>query len=159
MKKGEGLAHEVIRLLMKKKLTLATAESITGGGLSAALTDVAGASEVFLGGIVSYSDGAKKKFLGVLQRTLTKESAVSESVVRTMAESARVQFATDFAIATTGVAGPGKAYGQKAGTVWIAIASRSETIAVALEIAGDRATVRHATIESALATFTRILSA
>ena len=157
MKKNSEIATEVVRLLKKKKLTLATAESITGGGLSAAITDVAGSSEVFLGGIVSYSDSAKTKFLEVPKRILTKESAVSESVARLMAESARTQFKSDFAIATTGVAGPGKAYGQKAGTVWIAISSKAETIAIALDISGDRPTVRHATIESALATFARIL--
>ena len=157
MKKQNELAAGIVKTLSKKKLTLATAESITGGGLSAAITDVAGSSEVFLGGIIAYSDTSKTKFLAVAKRLLTKYTAVSEEVAKVMAESVRNEFKSDFAIATTGVAGPGKAYGQKAGTVWIAIASKKETIAVALDISGDRATVRHATIESALATFARIL--
>ena len=157
MKKKNELAAGIVKTLSKKKLTLATAESITGGGLSAAITDIAGSSEVFLGGIISYSDTSKTKFLAVAKRLLTKYTAVSEEVAKVMAESARSEFKSDYAIATTGVAGPGKAYGQKAGTVWIAIASKKETIAVALDISGDRATVRHATIESALATFARIL--
>ena len=75
-----------------------------------------------------------------------------------MAEAARVNFGSDFAISTTGVAGPGKAYGQKAGAVWIAIASKRETIAIALELKGTRSEIRHATIESAIASFERILS-
>lgn len=157
MKRENKLAAGIVKTLTKKKLTLATAESITGGGLSAAITDIAGSSEVFLGGIISYSDSSKTKYLGVAKRLLTKHTAVSEEVAKLMAESARAEFKSDFAIATTGVAGPGKAYGQKAGTVWVAIASKKETIAIALDISGDRTTVRHATIESALATFARIL--
>ncbi|MEI6038991.1 MAG: CinA family protein [Actinomycetes bacterium] len=152
------IAISVVKKLKKKKVTLATAESITGGGLSAAITDVAGSSDVFLGGVVTYSDKSKTKFLGVTSALLKKESAVSERVAITMAEAARAEFKSDFAIATTGVAGPGKAYGQKAGTVWIAIASKKETVSIALSLSGDRESVRNATIVSALATFERILS-
>jgi len=152
------IAISVVKKLKKKKVTLATAESITGGGLSAAITDVAGSSDVFLGGFVTYSDKSKTKFLGVTSALLKKESAVSERVAITMAEAARAEFKSDFAIATTGVAGPGKAYGQKAGTVWIAIASKKETVSIALSLSGDRESVRNATIVSALATFERILS-
>ena len=75
-----------------------------------------------------------------------------------MAEGVRATFKADFGIATTGVAGPGKAYGQRAGTVWIAIAGKGETTAFQLSLAGDRAAVRQAVIESAIAAFTRILS-
>ena len=152
------IAISVVKKLKKKKVTLATAESITGGGLSAAITDVAGSSDVFLGGVVTYSDKSKTKFLGVTSALLKKESAVSERVAITMAEAARAEFKSDFAIATTGVAGPGKAYGQKAGTAWIAIASKKETVSIALSLSGDRESVRNATIVSALATFERILS-
>lgn len=153
-----SVAVNVVKLLKKKKLTVATAESITGGGLSAAITDIAGSSEVFIGGVVSYSDKTKVKFLGVSAALLKKESAVSEKVAIEMAQSVRVEMKSDFGISTTGVAGPGKAYGQKAGTVWIAIASKKETITVALALGGDREAVRNATITSALATFERILS-
>lgn len=153
-----SVAVNVVKLLKKKKLTLATAESLTGGGLSAAITDIAGSSEVFIGGVVSYSDKTKVKFLGVSAALLKKESAVSEKVAIEMAQSIRVEMKSDFGISTTGVAGPGKAYGQKAGTVWIAIASKKETITVALALGGDREAVRNATITSALATFERILS-
>ena len=148
----------LIKVMKKRKLTLATAESITGGGLASAITDVAGSSAIFLGSIVTYSDASKTKILGIPKRILTKSTAVSEVVAQQMAESARTQFGADFAIATTGVAGPGKAYGQKAGTVWIAIASKKETMTIELALSGDRDAVRKSTIESALACLSRILT-
>jgi PncC family amidohydrolase len=151
-------AASVVKLLKKSKLTVSTAESITGGGLSSALTDIAGSSEVFLGGVVSYSDKSKIKYLGITTSLLKKETAVSEKVAVAMAEAIRVEMKSDYGISTTGVAGPGKAYGQKAGTVWIAIASKKGTISVALSLSGDREAVRNATIVSTLATFERILS-
>ncbi len=159
MKRNLDLATTVVKQLSKKGKTVAVAESITGGGLGAAITDVAGSSEIFLGGAITYSDVSKTKLLEFPKRLITKHTAVSEEVAKAMAEGARNLFKADYAISTTGVAGPGKAYGKSAGTVWIAIASKKETIAVELSIAGDRATVRKSTIESALATFSRILGA
>jgi nicotinamide-nucleotide amidase len=152
------LATTVVNQLIKSGKTLAVAESLTGGGLGAAITEVAGSSEVFLGGITTYSDLSKTKLLEVPKKMITKHTVVSEEVAKAMAASARDLFKSDYAISTTGVAGPGKAYGKTAGTVWLAIASKKEVIAIELSIAGDRATVRNATIESALATFSRILS-
>jgi PncC family amidohydrolase len=152
------LANLVVKKLKKKKLTLATAESITGGGLAQVITDIAGASEVFLGGVVSYSDKSKTKYLGVTSQLLKKKTAVSEEVAVHMAQAVRQEFKSDFGIATTGVAGPGMAYGQKPGTVWVAISSKKETVSIALALSGDRASIRNATIESALATFERIIS-
>ena len=151
------LAMDVIKKLKRKGLTVATAESITGGGLSQALTAIPGSSAVFEGGIVTYSDASKRKFLAVPTRILNKESAVSDIVAATMAQEVRKSFKTDFGISTTGVAGPGKAYGQKAGTVWIAIDAKQGTTTICLDLRGSRAEIRHATIESALATFARIL--
>src|ERR1035437_9020918 len=143
--------------MKRKGLTISTAESITGGGLGESLTSISGSSAVFQGGLITYSDVSKTKFLGITKRTLNKHTAVSETVAIEMAQQVRAQFKTDYSISTTGVAGPGKAYGQKAGTVWIAIDSKSGTIVVQLALSGTRAEIRHATIESALATFTRIL--
>ena len=148
----------VVNQLKKSGKTLAVAESLTGGGLGAAITEVAGSSKVFLGGITTYSDLSKSKLLEVSKKMITKHTAVSEEVAKEMAANARNLFKSDYAISTTGVAGPGKAYGKTAGTVWMAIASKKEVIAIELSISGDRATVRNATIESALATFSRILS-
>ena len=158
MKTNIELATMVVNQLKKSGKTLAVAESLTGGGLGAAITEVAGSSEVFLGGITTYSDLSKSKLLEVSKKMITKHTAVSEEVAKEMAANARNLFKSDYAISTTGVAGPGKAYGKTAGTVWMAIASKKEVIAIELSISGDRATVRNATIESALATFSRILS-
>ncbi|TSA22795.1 MAG: CinA family protein [Actinomycetales bacterium] len=157
MKSDLELATTVIKQLRKSGKTLAVAESLTGGGLGAALTEVPGSSEVFLGGITTYTDSSKVKLLEIPKRLISKHTAVSEEVAKAMAESVRKIFKSDFAISTTGVAGPGKAYGKSAGSVWLAIATKKEVIAVELSIAGDRATVRKSTIESALATFSRIL--
>ena len=158
MKTNLELATTVVNQLKKSGKTLAVAESLTGGGLGAAITEVAGSSKVFLGGITTYSDLSKSKLLEVSKKMITKHTAVSEEVAKEMAANARNLFKSDYAISTTGVAGPGKAYGKTAGTVWMAIASKKEVIAIELSISGDRATVRNATIESALATFSRILS-
>ena len=151
------ITTQIVKVMKRRGLTLSTAESITGGGVASAITDVAGSSAVFLGSIVTYSDLSKTKFLGIPKRILTKSTAVSEVVAREMAESVRKQFGSDFAISTTGVAGPGKAYGQKAGTVWVAIASKRETITIELALTGERNAIRGATIESALACLSRIL--
>jgi PncC family amidohydrolase len=151
------IAQSVVKKLTKKKATLCVAESVTGGGLAAAITDIAGSSKVFLGGVIAYDDAVKIKELSVNKKSLSKFTAVSEEVAKEMAAGALAKFKTDYAIATTGVAGPGKAYGQKAGTVWVAIASKKEVFAIALSLSGSRDLIRHATIESALASFERIL--
>ncbi len=151
------IASDVVKRLAKKKSSLSVAESITGGGLAAAITEVAGSSKVFLGGVIAYADEIKINQLDVDAKTIKKFTAVSEEVAKEMAIGVRKKFNSDYAIATTGVAGPGKAYGQKAGTVWVAIASKKEVFAIALALSGSRDLIRHATIESALASFERIL--
>ena len=151
------IASSVVKKLGKKKATLSVAESITGGGLAAAITEVAGSSKVFLGGVIAYADDVKIDQLKVDAKSLKKFTAVSEEVAKEMAIGVRKKFNSDYAIATTGVAGPGKAYGQRAGTVWVAIASKKEVFAIALSLSGSRDLIRHATIESALASFERIL--
>jgi nicotinamide-nucleotide amidase len=151
------IASSVVKRLANKKATLSVAESITGGGLAAVITEVAGSSKVFLGGVIAYADEIKINQLDVDAKTIKKFTAVSEEVAKEMAIGVRKKFNSDYAIATTGVAGPGKAYGQKAGTVWVAIASKKEVFAIALALSGSRDLIRHATIESALASFERIL--
>ena len=152
-------AQSAIKLLRKHKATLSIAESITGGGIGSELTSIAGSSEVFQGGVIAYSDEVKINELGVSKTLIKKLSAVSEEVAKEMAIGVRKKFKTDFSIATTGVAGPGRAYGQKAGTVWIAISSPNNTVAIQLAISGDRNSIRKATIESAFALLSRILRA
>src|SRR6185437_7179092 len=99
-------ARTVVRLLTKRNMTLATAESCTGGLIANKLTNVSGASKIFPGGIVAYSNDVKEKILGVRSDTLKIFGAVSETVAREMAEGSRKKFGADYAIATTGIAGP-----------------------------------------------------
>jgi nicotinamide-nucleotide amidase len=117
-----GLEADVLRLLAERKQTLALAESCTGGYIAHRLTNVPGASAVFLGGVVAYSNAAKQKFLGVQAETCAARGAVSEAVAREMAEGAQKKFAADFALGVTGIAGPGGGTKNKpVGTVFIAL--------------------------------------
>jgi nicotinamide-nucleotide amidase len=125
----EEMEAVVVRLLTERKKTLATAESCTGGCLSHRVTNVPGASAVFLGGFVTYSNESKQKFLGVRAETLAAHGAVSEAVAREMAEGARLQLGADFAIAVTGIAGPGGGTKEKpVGMVFIGLAGEFGTM-------------------------------
>ncbi|MGA2278774.1 MAG: competence/damage-inducible protein A [Verrucomicrobiota bacterium] len=119
----EEMETVVVRLLTERKKTLALAESCTGGCLAHRVTNVPGASAVFPGGFVTYSNAAKQKLLGVRAETLAAHGAVSEAVAREMAEGARSQLGADFALAVTGIAGPGGGTKEKpVGTVFIGLA-------------------------------------
>ncbi|PRD57318.1 competence/damage-inducible protein A [Sphingobacterium gobiense] len=121
-------------------ITLSTAESCTGGSISAQITAVPGASQMFQGAAVVYSNQAKMDVLGVLPDTLTQYGAVSESTVKEMAEGARRVFGTDYAIATSGIAGPGGGTETKpVGTVCIAVSGKSETRTQTFHFKNDRA--------------------
>jgi nicotinamide-nucleotide amidase len=125
----QTLETDVVRLLTKRKETLALAESCTGGLIAHRITNVPDASKIFPGGIVAYSNGVKEKFLGVRPETLSKHGAVSEAVAREMAEGARKKFGADFAVAVTGIAGPGGGTRAKpVGTVFIALAAAFGTM-------------------------------
>jgi nicotinamide-nucleotide amidase len=126
--KNRGAA-EIVRLLTQRKQTLALAESCTGGFIANQITNVPGASKVFKGGVVSYSNEAKEKFLGVRAETLKQYGAVSKEVAAEMAEGARKQFDADYAVAVTGIAGPtGGTEAKPTGTVFMAVAGKGGTI-------------------------------
>jgi nicotinamide-nucleotide amidase len=119
------LAATLVGELNRRKKAVATAESCTGGWIAKALTDVPGSSGCFGYGIVSYSNGAKESMLGVKNRTLAEHGAVSEAVVREMAEGTLRLSGADIAVAVSGVAGPdGGSDDKPVGTVWFAWAMR-----------------------------------
>ena len=134
----ETLDELVHKTLIERRLTLATAESCTGGNIASALTAQAGASTYFKGGVVAYSNEVKECALGVKHSTLEAHGAVSEETVREMVEGIREHLGADLAIATTGIAGPtGGSPEKPVGTVWIAVASKEKTITQLMHY-GDR---------------------
>jgi nicotinamide-nucleotide amidase len=149
---GQTLEGVVGDRLREIGATLATAESCTGGLIAQRITDVAGSSDYFRGSVVAYADDVKTAFLGVRSETLAAHGAVSEETAREMAEGARARFGADFAIAATGIAGPGGGTPEKpVGTVWIALAAPDrETKTLRLRPPGDRATIRGWTASAAL---------
>ena len=122
--------------------TIATAESLTGGLVAAALTSVPGASDVFRGGVVAYARDAKEAALGVPTDTVESWGPVSEEVAVAMAEGARRLFGADVAVATTGAAGPEPHGGRKAGTFCVGVASPAGSRALTEVVSGDRHAVR-----------------
>ncbi len=132
--------------------TMCTAESCTGGLIGAAMTDMAGSSAYFLGGVVTYSNEAKEKILGVKRETLIAHGAVSEETAREMALGAAGLFEADYSVAVTGIAGPGGATDVKPmGLVYIAVSDRFRTVVTRNEFEGDRQQVRESTVKEACA--------
>ena len=150
-------ARQIVETLKFQGATVSVAESLTGGGVGFALTQIPGSSEVFAGGVISYTSDVKVHQLGVMQSTIDQFSVVSEEVAREMAEGAMKKFGTTWAIATTGIAGPGDYKGIREGTVWIAICGPvNQTLHLTLD--SGREGVRQGAISSAIGTFARILS-
>ena len=136
---GATVQELIHNILIEKGLTLATAESCTGGAIASRFTAMAGASAYFLGGVVAYANEAKRDILGVNYDDITRYGAVSEQVARQMAEGARRITGADYAIATTGIAGPTGGTAEKpVGTVWMAVATPTQTIAVLRNCGTDR---------------------
>lgn len=147
---ADELAVTVVRELTARRLTLATAESLTGGGLGAALTSVPGASAAYVGGVISYATRVKVDLLGVPLEIVHGDGVVSAPCARAMAAGVRRVLGADVGVGTTGVAGPDRQEGKPAGTVFVAVADdRGETVR-ALQLPGDRAGVRQATTQAAL---------
>jgi len=134
----ETLDELVHKTLIERCKTLATAESCTGGNIARLLTAQAGASAYFKGGIIAYSNEVKERVLGVKHSTLEAHGAVSEETVREMVEGVRERLGADYAIATTGIAGPTGGTPEKpVGTVWVAVCSKDETVTQLMHY-GDR---------------------
>jgi nicotinamide-nucleotide amidase len=147
---GENLETVIVRLLTAKSATLAIAESCTGGFLAHRITNVPGASAVFLAGYITYSNEAKTASLAVDPATILEHGAVSEPVARAMAEGARAKSGATFALATTGIAGPGGGSEAKpVGTAYIALAG-GETVVRHLFFPSDRETFKQLATQMAL---------
>jgi nicotinamide-nucleotide amidase len=148
---GESLETVIVRLLTESKGALALAESCTGGFIANRITNVPGASAVFLAGLVTYANEAKQNFLGVKPETLAAHGAVSEPVAREMAEGARQNSGADYALSVTGIAGPGGGTPEKpVGTVFIALARNGPTIVKQFRNNYDRETFKFTTSQQAL---------
>jgi nicotinamide-nucleotide amidase len=127
----ELIEESLAKLLHNSGITISSAESCTGGNIAQMITSVAGSSEYFQGSIISYSNEVKKSLLGVKADDLDKYGAVSKAVIRQMAEGAKMALKTDYAVATSGIAGPGGGTNEKpVGATWIAVAGPNKTIAV-----------------------------
>ncbi len=146
-------------LLLKQGWMLATAESCTGGMIAAACTDLAGSSQWFERGLVTYSNHAKHELLGISGALLAEHGAVSEAVVRAMAEGALTHSRAQIAVAVTGVAGPaGGSASKPVGTVWFGFATPAGVCTEMRRFDGDRAAVREATVQHALQKLVALLS-
>ena len=144
-----NLCCDVIRRLQGK--TLVTAESLTGGGIGAALTSVSGSSSVYKGGVISYTNAVKNQILGVSAEVLDQYGAVSEPVAKAMAQGVRKLLEADVAVSVTGLAGPGgDEYGNPVGTVFIGYSDADITEVKHFLFAGDRESIRQQTAEEAL---------
>ncbi len=144
---GEGrdisLPKCVLQLLSENNYTLAIAESCTGGMVSSAITDLPGASDVFLYGAITYANEAKVRMLDVSEETLSRVGAVSEETALQMARGVRLKSGSDIGVATTGIAGPGGGSLEKpVGTVYIAISTKKKETSCRLCLAGDRHRIR-----------------
>ena len=147
----ENLETVIVRQLAARKSTLAVAESCTGGFLAHRLTNVPGASEIFLAGYVTYSNEAKVAALGVPPSAIAEHGAVSETVARAMAEGARARSGATFTLATTGIAGPGGGSVQKpVGTAYLALAGGGETVVRHFFFPTDRETFKQLATQIAL---------
>jgi PncC family amidohydrolase len=140
--------QNLVELLKAEKLTIATAESCTGGLIAKLITDIPGSSEVFVGGIVSYSNDMKEKWLGVSHETLEKFGAVSEKTISEMLDGILKQAGSDLGIAVSGIAGPGGGTLEKpVGTVYIGVAFHGQQIISKFIFEGSRDDVRMASAQ------------
>jgi len=147
--------HALIGTLRERGLTLALAESCTGGMVAMRVTSVPGASDVFLGGVVCYANAVKRDMLGIPQEMLDQHGAVSAPCAKAMAEGVRERLGADIAVSVTGIAGPGGGTPQKpVGLVFIGVSTPSGTRVDRHLFPGDRPSIRQHAADAALAAAT-----
>ena len=152
-------AAEIVYLLREQKKSLSLAESCTGGLISRLITDVPGASEIYMGGVVSYANAAKEELLGVRQETLQQYGAVSEECASEMVQGAAARFHTECAISVTGIAGPGGGTEDKpVGTVCIGVCCNGKQWIRTFHFSGSREQIRNRSCAVALNTLRRMLN-
>jgi len=150
-------AADLVAELVRRGLTIAVAESLTGGLIVAELISVPGASTVVRGGVVAYATGLKTELLGVDAALLAASGPIHSEVARQMASGVRERLGADIGIATTGVAGPDPQDGHEPGEVWLGFAIGSEVTAVGLALGGDRETIRRDTVTESLSRVRQLL--
>ncbi|MFK4089787.1 CinA family protein [Kribbella sp. NPDC020789] len=155
---GWGGIADLVGVLKARGETLATAESLTGGMVGAALTDVAGVSAVYRGGVVVYATDLKAKLAGVPQELLDAVGPVHPDTAAALATGVRERLEATYGLATTGVAGPDPQAGVEAGTVYVAAAGPGSVQVRKLQLSGDRSAVRQATVEAALQLVTALVT-
>ena len=147
----ETLEQKTVRILREKNMTVATAESCTGGLLSARITAVPGSSGIFDGTVVSYANRIKNSLLGVPASVLEQEGAVSEPCAKAMADGVRALIGADIGVSLTGIAGPdGGSKDKPVGTVFLGISTRHGTGCQLLHLHGTRDQIREQSVEHAL---------
>jgi nicotinamide-nucleotide amidase len=144
------LAAQIVALLVRRRQTVAVAESLTGGLLGAAITTVPGASAVFRGGVIAYATDLKAALLGVPAPLLARQGAVDPEVAGAMAAGVRERLGAAIGVATTGVAGPDAADGKPPGTVHIAVSAGGGPVIQTLALSGGRDDIRRGTVDKAL---------
>jgi nicotinamide-nucleotide amidase len=155
----DDLAELVLATCRTRGLTIATAESCTGGLLGARLTAIPGSSDVYVGGVIAYDNSVKTKLVGVRDVSLSEHGAVSEQVAREMAEGCARALGTQIGIGITGIAGPGGGTAEKpVGTVWIAVAGAGETRTLGRVYVGDREEIRLRATQASLDQLRRALA-
>ncbi|MFO7976400.1 MAG: CinA family protein [Candidatus Hydrogenedentota bacterium] len=146
-----AVEEQLVPVLCREELCLATAESCTGGLIAHRITNVPGSSDCFLGGVVAYSNALKADLLGVSHQTLAALGAVSEGVAREMAEGARDRFGADITVAVTGIAGPGGGTPEKpVGLVYLAVAWQGGCDVLKMQFTGSRDDIKRQTADAAL---------
>lgn len=155
---NDGELENIVSMMRSRKLTLAVAESLTGGALSARIVDIPGASDIFRGGVCTYATDSKAQILHVDASLLDDVGPVHSTVACQMAQGARQLFHADIALATTGIAGPDPHDGHPAGTVHIACVSENRTIERVFHFPHGRTAVRRSSVDMALHMLREILT-